>query len=353
MRFLYLVLFFVCIAPASVFADVRINEVAWMGTLVSSNDEWIELYNTGSNEIDLSGWVLTAADGSPDILLDGSISSGGYFLLERTDDLSAAGVTADMIYSGALSNSGELLSLKNAQGSVANVVNHAEGWQGGDNILKETMQFDGSGWITASSTPGAANIASGNSEEGSSGGTVGENNEESESSNVLYDEDGDIVNRFTLSLEIDPVVVAGVPMDFDVRVFKDGVRQYKGIHSWSFGDGGFVQNQHRYSRDNIVKKYTYENPGTYVAVFQYRTSIVKRDPDIEHRVYVHVTDHAVHIKDIIPWKSITLENNTTHEIDLAGWSLSRLGEQYIFPPNTIMLPKSTLTVSQKLLGVPV
>ena len=44
-------------------ADVRINEVAWMGTLVSSNDEWIELYNTGSNEIDLSGWVLTVQMG--------------------------------------------------------------------------------------------------------------------------------------------------------------------------------------------------------------------------------------------------------------------------------------------------
>ncbi|MCJ7511903.1 MAG: lamin tail domain-containing protein, partial [Anaerolineales bacterium] len=38
---------------------VWINEVAWAGTLASSSDEWIELYNPGSEAIDLSGWRLT------------------------------------------------------------------------------------------------------------------------------------------------------------------------------------------------------------------------------------------------------------------------------------------------------
>ena len=37
---------------------VLINEVAWMGTAVSANDEWLELYNQTEQEIDLAGWKL-------------------------------------------------------------------------------------------------------------------------------------------------------------------------------------------------------------------------------------------------------------------------------------------------------
>jgi len=37
---------------------VIINEVAWMGTQNSSNDEWIELKNISSREVDISNWQL-------------------------------------------------------------------------------------------------------------------------------------------------------------------------------------------------------------------------------------------------------------------------------------------------------
>jgi len=37
---------------------IIINEVAWMGTSASANDEWIELKNISGGEIDLTGWQL-------------------------------------------------------------------------------------------------------------------------------------------------------------------------------------------------------------------------------------------------------------------------------------------------------
>jgi hypothetical protein len=49
--------------------DVVINEIAWAGTLASANDEWIELYNTTTGKADITGWTLSAADGSPAIAL--------------------------------------------------------------------------------------------------------------------------------------------------------------------------------------------------------------------------------------------------------------------------------------------
>ena len=67
-------------APQASPLDVVVSEIAWMGTTTSSSDEWIELYNA-AGPIDLTGWTLNAADGSPSISLNGSIPPGGYFLL--------------------------------------------------------------------------------------------------------------------------------------------------------------------------------------------------------------------------------------------------------------------------------
>jgi hypothetical protein len=96
--------------------DVVISEIAWIGTTASHADEWIELYNNTGGDIDLTGWTLQAADGTPSIALVGTIPAGGHFLLERTDDDSEPLVTADQIYTGALSNEGEDLVLSDGGG---------------------------------------------------------------------------------------------------------------------------------------------------------------------------------------------------------------------------------------------
>lgn len=101
-------------AAAATSLDVVIAEIARMGTADSANDEWITLYNNTAEPVDLTGWTLSAADGSPTINLSGSIPAGGYFLLERTDDTSVPGVVADLIYTGNLGNGGEDLSLFDA-----------------------------------------------------------------------------------------------------------------------------------------------------------------------------------------------------------------------------------------------
>ncbi|MCR4404508.1 MAG: PKD domain-containing protein [Candidatus Acetothermia bacterium] len=109
--------------------DVVINEVAWMGTAASTYDEWIELYNNTDHDIDLTGWELEAADGTPSITLSGIIPAKGYFLLERTDDNTVSDISADQIYGNdgttwALKNDGEALFLRD---SFDNVIDTANG----------------------------------------------------------------------------------------------------------------------------------------------------------------------------------------------------------------------------------
>ncbi len=120
----------------SVAAQVVVSELAWMGSTGSSNDEWIELHNTGGLDIDLSGWTLAATDGTPSIALSGTLSAYGYFLLERTDDTTVPGVVADLIYSGAMENGGEMLELRDGGSALVDAVN---GWHAGDKTGRASM----------------------------------------------------------------------------------------------------------------------------------------------------------------------------------------------------------------------
>ncbi|MCD5324644.1 MULTISPECIES: phospholipase D-like domain-containing protein [Pontibacillus] len=117
--------------------DVVISEIAWMGTTSSYNDEWIELSNNTSANVSLEGWTLEARDGSPSISLSGTISGDGSFILERTDDTTVTEVAADMIYAGSLSNSGEVLELRNSSGVL---IDSVDKWYAGDNSSKSTME---------------------------------------------------------------------------------------------------------------------------------------------------------------------------------------------------------------------
>lgn len=111
--------------------DVSIVQIAWMGTAISPNDEWLQLHNNSGSAIDLSGWTLSSADGTPTINLSGVIPAGGYFLLEAVNDDSVPQVPADMIYSGVLSNAGEDLRLFDDSAQLVDRVDASGGWLSG------------------------------------------------------------------------------------------------------------------------------------------------------------------------------------------------------------------------------
>ncbi len=123
--------------------DVVINEVAWMGTAAGYTNEWIELYNTTDQAIDLTDWSIVAADGTPNISLSGVISAHAYFLLERLDNSTVSDIPADLIYTGAMENSpsAESMTLYDDTGQVVDTANGDGGdWPAGDNSTKHTME---------------------------------------------------------------------------------------------------------------------------------------------------------------------------------------------------------------------
>jgi uncharacterized repeat protein (TIGR01451 family) len=113
--------------------DVVISEVAWGGTAANTNHEWIELYNTTSSAIDLTGWTLETSDGSPAVInLSGSIPAYSVFLLESSADAPISNIVANQTYTGTLSNSGETLTLRdNLNNPIDTANNSLGGWDAG------------------------------------------------------------------------------------------------------------------------------------------------------------------------------------------------------------------------------
>ncbi|MCX6764606.1 MAG: lamin tail domain-containing protein [Candidatus Nealsonbacteria bacterium] len=141
--------------------DLIINEIAWMGTEKSYNDEWLELYNNSSLELDLAGWKIKSENSKFNIELVGKIAPKGFFILERTDDQSLPEVSADLIYKGALNNSGEHIKLTDNENQIIDEINCENGWFAGNNETKQTMErksplgpgSDNNNWLS-SGNPG-------------------------------------------------------------------------------------------------------------------------------------------------------------------------------------------------------
>jgi hypothetical protein len=151
--------------------SVVINEIAWAGSIDNSNDEWIELYNTTSQAIDLAGWYVEDDYVDKYVIASGVVPAKGYFLIEDSES-AVLNISADAVIGLSLANSGDSLILKNAAGAVIDSVNAGGGaWYFGDNVTKATMERI-SPSVLVDSAANFASAVSGNGSAGSSGSAI-------------------------------------------------------------------------------------------------------------------------------------------------------------------------------------
>jgi len=164
----WLVVIILCAAPAGAAhaistPEITIHEIAWMGTTHSANDEWMELKNNTSEDINLDGWLLKTTDKKIVIYLTGHIKANGFYLLERTDDDTVPGIAADILYKGSLGNSGQSLELYRNSNILTDSAGFSAEWPAGDNRTKQTMERTTDlTWRTsknAGGTPKSENLA--------------------------------------------------------------------------------------------------------------------------------------------------------------------------------------------------
>jgi len=338
----FCVILAVLFLPVYAHAAVVINEIAWMGSAESPNDEWIELYNSGQDPVSLDGWSVKDG-GSLSIPLSGSIGAGAYAVLERTDDGSAPG-TAFLIYTGALSNTGATLSLYRQDNTLEDQVSGGENWEsvGGDNITKETAQRTSQGWQTAHATPGLANAAhTGDEDE--------EDNEESEETateTTTPKKDKDPVSielslpdlMLTLAMLSPDVVFVNQKVLFDAAPSGLGKTALDSLqYTWNFGDANTKQGK------RVTHAYTY--PGDYVvtlhALFGHREQVARKTVTVLPATFT-VTRNSE--------GDVLIQNNAKYEVNISGFTIKG-GHTKTFPERSIIVGNGTITLPKEEIGV--
>lgn len=330
--------------PQLLFAAVSVSEVAWMGTVVSPNHEWIELYNAGS-AVDVTGW--TVSDGlNFSIDLAGIIPAESYVVLERTSDDSAPGA-AFLLYTGALVNSGGTLYIRRADGSLVDQVSGGEDWQhiGGDNVTKETAQYTTVGWVTAPATPGRGLTdteitASAQADEVVSATTTatktvaGSVIKKSVSEPVRL-----VLPGVTLRLSVIAQTLGYVhqPIAFSVTPSGIGDTLIDSLsYEWNFGDGETALGQ------DVTHVYRY--PGTYVVTVY-----------AGYKRQEQVARHEITILPVMLSLSknthgdMQVNNDSPYELDLSGYRVKG-DKEFVFSPRTIILPNQTITIAKSKVG---
>lgn len=326
-------------------AAVVINEVAWMGGPASASDEWIELYNDGADSISLAGWKLAAEDGAPLISLSGSIPAGGFYIMERTDDDSAPGATADKIYTGDLANVGETLKLLDGDTVIVDTVIGGSNWEaiGGNNTTKDTpqRQFDGT-WLTGISTPKATNATT-SSDMGSVAGASTSTVSFTVKKSVTVGGYKQVV--FAYAGEDLSTIAGGDVMFEGYAVTDKNTHISTAQYEWSFGDGARGKGKERF--------HTYYEPGTYVGVLTVYSGYQKH----KDKVIVTVLPADVRVKTISTGAKgfIEIENRSSSDVDLSRWHLfvdyargKKSRERFTIPEDTIIMASSSVRFSNRV-----
>lgn len=320
-------LFLTLLLPFFVNASVVINEIAWMGDSESPNNEWVELKGPAGQ--DLSGWTLVAEDGSPNILIEKSVDANGYLVLERGSDKD---------YTGALSNSGEKLTLKDDDGNVIDIIDASNGWPAGDNTTKETMQKSGNEWITAQATPKAALVKSDFTNNGGS-----EQAQESQGfpQSTVQPVYGD-AKHLSADAGGDRAVVVGADAAFTGKAFGfDGRPLEEANFIWTFGDGSFIRGK--------TVSHTFRYPGTYRVTL----TISSGSYTASDYITVEAIDPAIHITEVKPGRGgfVELRNTSDFDIDISWWAIGNGERAFYFPEHTVILKQKFLVIPYDISGI--
>ncbi len=337
--------------PFSALASVRVNEIAWMGTSVSSSNEWIELYNDGDAAVNLARFTLFAEGAKKlSIPLSGTIAPKSFFLLERTNDDTVPGILADQIYTGALDNGGEVLVLKDAYGTELQKINAGAGWLAGDKATKETMQWGGSSWGTATATPRVENqeknivgvakkTATTSPSEQSAASTSQPSSQISAHLSPLPLSDFSDSREFFISAGRDRLAPTGGVLPFTAFARDSGGKKAQGISfAWAFGDGLSAAGQQ--------VSHAYEFPGEYIVVLN--ASYAESAAVSRASARVFSPDIALSFRESENGTAVALLNRSPYEMNVSGWKLRAGNAAYSFPEDTIVAAKNEIVISSSI-----
>lgn len=331
------------VIAAPVYAGVVITEIMYDLDGTDTGREWIEIQNTGSSQIDLTGWKFFEANtnhgitaANPQAFL---LPAGAYAVIADNiekflvDWPSFSGVLFDSAFS--LSNTSEAISIRNSELLDVDSVTYSSGL--GANGDGNSLQRVNSEWAAALPTPGAGPINKTASED-QSAGTQNTNEPQTSSGGPVVMADS--ASKLKAHAGEDRTVLAGAEAAFAASAegfTEDSVN--KAGFFWNFGDGYAAAGK------NIAHVFTY--PGTYSVLLNVSFS----GDSASDSAKITVVENPAVISEVKPGSFLEIYNNSARKIDFSGFGvgLDTL-KPFYFPAGTFLSPYAYLALNSELLG---
>jgi hypothetical protein len=308
--------------------------------------EWIEIYNAGSGDVDLTSLKLFEADTNHGITAVGNpvIAPGSFAIISSkpeqftSDWPNYMGLVFDSTFS--LSNTGESFSIKDADGNILDEVSYGsdQGGAGDDRSLQKAIDS----WIEALPTPGQENKATAEpppaeaQTESSSTQGSGNNTGGSSSPTKATTPKVPIIKTPKTAVKIMAPDYAIVGSTISLTAGSN-----PGKYVWNFGNGEVME-----SKNGDSVNYSYQYPGGYMITVNYFKDETSKP--IKATAKIKAEDNPISIARVLEDGSIELKNEATHQEDISGWILKNNDITFNIPPETIFLPKSKIVFSSKL-----
>lgn len=335
--------------PAPARAAVTISEIMYNPAGTDAGREWVELYNSGPEDVTLVGgsgtgsWRIT--DSSNHTITDpqGGVGRGsltipanGYLLLTSDPGVFAGEYTGTYSVAKAslsLNNTGTTVSLVDGTGSTLDSVTYATSQGGADNGT--SLQMASSTWLQALPTPGAANAAERYdppAQESDSGSSSKSNSTQ----NPGYV--APPLPQVFASAGQDRTVIVGAGTKFVATAYdRDrSVINYAKFY-WNFGDGATAEGPW------VMHHFSY--PGRYAV----ELTITNTSLRTTSRITVTAEPASVALAALAQG-GVSIQNNSGRDLDLSLWAVKQGESAFVLPEHSVVLEDSAMNISAATLG---
>lgn len=329
-------------------ASVSITEIMYDLPGADPGREWIEVQNTGSEEVSFISWKLFEANTNHSLSLyqgNATTTQNGFAIIADdpvkflADNPSYSGTLFGSSFS--LSNSGETLELRFGGAGVYQTSYASASGAGGDG---NSLQWVNASWQQAAPTPGAAAPTTLPSPQSNQIDTASTTEASAAEETIPTPAPAALpAQSFGSTWSFKPQVyvnafvpkegVAGAPVTFDAAaagVKKEPLTNARFV--WSFGDGGTIEGKR--------VEHTYHYPGKYVVM----VTAASGEWNATDRKEVAIAAPALVLSALKEGSDgfIELRNDSIADTDLSHWLLQSGAGTFAIPQGTVIGAKNSI-----------
>jgi hypothetical protein len=342
-------------------ANLEITEVMYDPQGANTSHQWIEVYNNGSDSIDLTNWSITDYDTSwhfRSISSDNStiLNSKSYAIIAKTSNLTdfksknpnlGGQILKANVTLGAESGH---IGLSSDKKNIISEVSYSGAMDNGNSLQKIDNE-----WKESSPTPGSNNIQSNNNttENISNNNNTNANtniittnisSSNSSTSKISSTNIGDY--KVTAKIISPKIVTAGLPFYVSSLLTTNKKETLiSGRYVWNFGDGTSSELKSQQELEHI-----YNYPGEYVLSLSFFNNYFEKIPSSTSRVTIKVISADIVVSSVGQGSDpfIEINNKSNNEIDTSGFIIKGVIHNFTIPVGTIILPGHKLKFSSKI-----